>query len=111
LLLILTTGAFVSSVIEMEVCDVQPLGKVTTTEYVPGALIIISGLLLSPLFQLYVPPPEAVRLIVGVVQVKILVPVLLVIDAVAVFTVNTSVAILSQPLEFIKLTVYEPAAL
>src|SRR5574344_2126398 len=67
----------------------------------------------APPDQEYVPPPVAVTEIDNVVQVKIVVPVLLVLPAVGgvIFCVIVIASVSVQPLAAVTVTVYVPGAL
>jgi hypothetical protein len=69
---ILTTGAALFCVITCEAVAVQPFAAVTVTVYVPAAVAFNVEFVprtAVPLDQEYVPPPVAVRTILGVVHV------------------------------------------
>ena len=67
---IAATGAVLFCVIVMDSVSVNPVGPVTVTIYVPGAVTLVVAVV-APLLQEYVPPPVAVKLILGFVQVRI----------------------------------------
>ena len=90
-------GAVVFDVMFVLAVAVQPLLAVTTTEYVPAALTIFVGDVV-PSFHTYVPPPDAVSVMLIVEQSNT--PLLGVIDAVGavVFDVMFVLADAVQPL-------------
>jgi hypothetical protein len=92
---------------------VQPLAPVAVTVYVPAAVMLAVADEPKLLLHVYDIPPVAVTLMAVVVQVKTVVPVLLVIPGVGVEisldTVMLEVA--AQPFAPVTVTVYVPAAL
>jgi len=75
---IATVGAVVLMVVDRLAAAVQPfVAWVTVTVLVPAADTPMPAVV-APLFQRYVPPPVAVRLMLGVVQVTFVVPLLFV---------------------------------
>jgi len=76
------TGNDGSDVIVIDSVSVQPFAPVTVTVYVPAEVNETAAVVPKELLQLYVPPPVAVTSIEVCVQVKTVVPVLLVIPAV-----------------------------
>jgi len=98
-------------VIVIDSVSVQPFAPVTVTVYVPAEVNDTEAVVPKELLQLYVPPPVAATSIEVCVQVKTVVPVLLVIPAVGGATscviVIDSVSV--QPLAPVTVTVYVPA--
>jgi hypothetical protein len=96
-------GRVVFEVIVVLADDVQPLLAVTTTEYVPA---VETNLVddVVPSFQRYVPPPEAVNVILVVEQSNT--PELGVMDAMGklVFEVMLVLAVAVQPLLAVTVT-------
>jgi hypothetical protein len=101
-------GRVVFEVIVVLADDVQPLLAVTTTEYVPADETTLVEAVV-PSFQRYVPPPDAVKLILVVEQSNT--PVLGVMDAIGkvVFEVMVVLAVDVQPLLAVTTTEYVPA--
>ena len=109
----LTLGEDPSEVSTDEAEAVQPFeGSVTVTSYVPAALAEIDAVVALPpsAFHRYVPPPEAVRVSVGVAQVSM--PEVGLMDAVGgvVLELITELAEAVQPLVvLVTVTMYVPA--
>ena len=100
-------GGVLFKVVVIDAVDVHPLAAVTVTVNVPAVvneLAAVDGV--APPLHAYVPPPVAVTLILGVVQVMAVVPELLVIPAVGLgFTVSVLLAVDVQPAALVTVTV------
>ena len=102
-------GKLVFEVMLVLAVDVQPLLAMTTTEYVPAdETVFVADVV--PSFQRYVPPPEAVSVILVVEQSNT--PEFGVMDAIGkvVFEVMLVLAVDVQPLLAVTITEYVPAA-
>jgi hypothetical protein len=106
---IIAVGTEESLVIVVFAVAVQPLLAVTTTEYVPAVETTLVANVV-PSFQRYVPPPDAVSVILVIEQSKT--PELGVMDAIGkvVLEVMLVLAVAVQPLLAVTTTEYVPAA-
>ena len=111
LLVMPAVGGVLFSVIVMLAVFVQPFAVfVTVTQYVPAEVKVLLAVLgVEPPLHEYVPSPVAVTDILGVVQVKTVVPELLVMPALGgvLFSVNVMLELFVQPFAgFVTVTVY-----
>jgi len=111
LFVIPAVGSVISCVIVILSVSVHPLDAVVLTLYVPGDVMVTLADVPNELFQTYVDPPLAVKLIDVVPHVNSEVPVLLVITAVGAVVLELTVifSVSVHPLDPVTVTVYVPA--
>jgi hypothetical protein len=107
---IATVGTVLSNVVVALAVAVQPFGLVTVTVNVPAVVIAPELATAEPLLHKYVPPPLAVKVVLGIVQDKAK-PLLFVIATVGTVLskVVVALAVAVQPFGLVTVTVNVPA--
>jgi NADH:ubiquinone oxidoreductase subunit K len=110
LFVIATVGTVLSKVVVALAVAVQPFGLVTVTVNVPAVVIAPELATAEPLLHKYVPPPLAVNVVLGIVQLKAK-PLLFVIATVGIVLskVVVALAVAVQPFGLVTVTVNVPA--
>ena len=71
-----TTGGALFKVVTALDVAIQPFAPVTVTVNVPAVVIEFDAATVAPLLQIYVPPPLAVKVVLGIAQVNAKLPVM-----------------------------------
>jgi hypothetical protein len=107
---IVNDGAVWSAVMLTLEAVVQPLGEVKVTLYTPALLTVMEAVV-APVLQRTLPLPTAVKLAVGLAQVKAVELALIVSDGAFWSAVTLTLEEVVQPLGEVKVTEYTPALL